>query len=98
KHETRHLQRQRHQCASACPAALVGTSAAGCDLPARAESTAGEISRDGASASRLSGHLSRPKELERCGHLGPWTAAGGNARGLPGDPDDLHSRFIETMI
>jgi exodeoxyribonuclease III len=38
------------------------------------------------------------KKLERRRHPGAGRAAGGSPPGLPGDPDDTHSRYIEAVI
>ena len=47
---------------------------------------------------RLRRDLARPEELERRRDPCPGATPVETRRGLPGDPDDIHSRYIEAAV
>ena len=67
-------------------------------LLAGIEGAAGEVSRSCNPRSRLWRNLAWAEELEWRRHSRSRHKAHRNARGLPGDPDDTHSRYIEAAV
>jgi exodeoxyribonuclease-3 len=63
-----------------------------------AKGSAGVLSRKRDRIPRVQRNLARPEELERCRYPVSSRNPGRTRRGLPGDPDDLHSRYIEAEI
>src|SRR5271169_6860314 len=96
--EDRDLQRERHQWSPPGAATLARRGQAGRRLPAGAQSPKREIPGAPDPGSRLPRSLARPEELERRRHTSAWQGADGDSRGLPGDLDDTHSRYIEAAV
>jgi exodeoxyribonuclease-3 len=65
-------------------------------LPAGAEDVGRDLPRRRPASSRLQRHLARAEGLQRSCHPRPGSALQERRRGLPGDPDDTHSRYIEA--
>jgi exodeoxyribonuclease III len=55
-------------------------------------------SRSGAARRRLWVDLEWPEELERCCYPGAGEKPKETRRGLPGEPTDIHSRYIEAEV
>ena len=98
--DRRHLQRERRQRAAAGAVALAQGGAARHRLPAGIARAAGENSR---SREIRKAGLSAPSGMGRkAGTASPSLRAAPQPvetrRGLPGDPDDLHSRYLEAEM
>ena len=92
-------QRQRHQRAPAAPARMARARIARRRVPAGAQGAGRELSRAGDPRRRLRRDLARAALVER--RRDPREAASEPVeirRGLPGDPDDTHSRYIEAAV
>ena len=98
RHENRHLQRQRHHRPAAAPARMARRVGTRRRLPAGAEDLGRDLS--GRRPSRGAGYSARFWHGQK-GFNGVAILARGDdlverRRGLPGDPDDTHSRYIEV--
>ena len=95
----RHLQRQRHQRPPAGAAALAGADPTGRRLPAGAEGAAGALSASRDSATPGYGAIWHgQKSWNGVAILARGAVPIETRRGLPGDPDDTHSRYIEAAV
>ena len=95
-HEDRHLQRQRHHGPPAAPARMAGRAEpdVACLQELKASDETFPATRS--ARRRLQRRLARPEGLERRRHPGARRDPVESRRGLPGDPDDTHSRYLEA--
>src|SRR6266852_1684510 len=97
--EASDLQRQRHQCSPIGAPALARRIQARCCVPSGVESASGEISGSRYSRSRLWRDLAGAEESwNGVAILARGADPVESRRGLPGDPEDMHSRYIEALI
>ena len=98
-HEDRHLQRQRHQRPPARAAALARRVAARRRLPAGAEGARREVPGRRRSARRATAPSGTARRAGTASPSSPGARSRVETRrGLPGDPDDTHSRYIEAAV